>query len=84
MYNCKLIKISRPKGVEGGLRTKTVEGTSEVLPTVGKCFSMLAEPLDKNASIRFIETSVIEDVLKKGKTYTFRTRSGSVYKLKEL
>jgi hypothetical protein len=82
MYECELTKVSRPEELEGGLRTKKVKGTSEIVPTVGKCFMMVGPPLDKNLDVRFVQTSVIKDVSKKGKTYTFRTQSGSVYKLK--
>ena len=85
MYKCKLATVSRPD-VDGGLRTKEVEGYTPEKPEVGKSFVMFSEPIEKLANLRFIETSPIvslsESVARKGKkSILFKTKTGSVYKV---
>lgn len=81
MFECTLIKVERPD-TAGGLRTESADGNSERVPTVGEYFKMLGEPLDKNAIVRYIETSEVKTVEKEDKDYIFTTESGSTYKLR--
>ena len=80
-FNCKLIKVSRPEDLGGGLRTDEVEGCASKLPEEGDSFSMAATPLTTGMDIRAIETNRVRKVTVEGKKYTFETDSGSVYRL---
>lgn len=78
----KLTKVSRPD-VEGGLRTDTVLGSVVCFPKKGLTMQMVAEPLNPEADIRFIETSPVTDVQEKDGVTTFQTLTGSVYTLEQ-
>jgi len=70
-----------------GLRTETVDGQFKRLPTPGKRFVMISEPLEyPNADMRFVETSKVEKIVDKDfqpdmATYTFETQN-TVYQLR--
>lgn len=74
----KLTKISRPEGLDGGLRTQEVIGETTKLPVVGECFEMFAPPLYAG-DIRMVNTSEVMKISVENKTYTLNTRTGSVY-----
>lgn len=68
------------------LRTPIVEGQTngDQLPKVGERFCMTAPKLTSFASIRYIETTVVEEVVQEDeRTYEFRTQN-STYKLELL
>ncbi len=44
------------------VRTKTVEGETIKLPTIGQTFDMTAEPFNPNADYRFIRTSPVKKI----------------------
>lgn len=78
---CKLTKVSRPDGVDGGLRTTTVEGwCEEGAIAIGKTFRMTAPPLECG-DIRFIETSPVRAFELMDSVFTILTHTGSVYKV---
>lgn len=79
----KLTKISRPEGLDGGLRTPDVVGNCTSLPAIGSCFEMTAAPLE-SGSARFVNTSEVMELSKDGNIYTLKTRSGSVYTVEVL
>ncbi len=79
-----LTKISRPEGLDGGLRTPSVVGETNRLPAIGEYFEMTGKPLDPAASVRCVNTSKVM-VMTSSFTeshnviYTLKTQSGSVY-----
>lgn len=81
----KLTKISRPEGLPGGLRTDVIVGESQGMPKRGKSFTMEAEPLNSNASFRYVNTSIVMQVVDLSENVKrFTTKSGSVYELEVL
>ena len=54
--NCRLVRL---KSAHRNLRTDTITGTSEEIPTKGKRFVMTAEPLNPDFSVRVIETTEV-------------------------
>jgi len=44
------------------LRTDEVAGVAEELPAVGKCFAMIAAPLNENAFVRVVETTQVKEI----------------------
>lgn len=79
-YVVKLIKLSNNKN---NLRTSEVEGISDELPTVGKTFRLVANPVVDGADARLVITSEIKNVEKAGNEYTLETLN-SMYKLEIL
>lgn len=79
------VRLTRVKSTHNLLRTPEVVGDSNSLPLViGKCFSMTAPSLTTFASIRYVETTPIEEIIQQDdKTYEFRTQN-STYKLELL
>ncbi len=80
----KLTKVSRPEGLDGGLRTPSVVGETDSLPTIGRCFEMTGKPLDPTASIRCVNTSKVMAMSsafteQSNTIFTLKTQSGSVY-----
>lgn len=85
----KLTKISRPEGLEGGLRTTEIIGEAQFYHQIGSIFEMTSEPLDKRADIRLINTSKVIDMDTDAQSslhpvFTLKTQSGSVYKIEVL
>lgn len=67
------------------LRTTSVEGLFQKLPTPGERFIMVSEPLDSSAGTRYISTSpvqkIVDKVLKRYMaTYDFETEN-TIYRL---
>lgn len=57
------VLLTRMRSTNHNLRTNTVEGTCNRLPTVGQPFLMFSEPFNKGhegTHIRIIETSVVK------------------------
>lgn len=79
---CIIKKIFRPDLNDGGgLRTETIEGETNKVPTIGECFCMTAEPLDPLASVRVINTSKIVNMVLIDDGYRVQTMSGSTYEI---
>jgi len=68
--------------VKGGtaIRTHTTDGRCYSLPTVGKSFEMFSDPLNKNASVRWITTSTVQQVTQEESCVIIETLN-STYKL---
>lgn len=68
--------------VTGGeaIRTHTTDGHCYNLPTVGKPFEMFSDPINKNASCRWITTSTVQNVIKETDHILIETMN-STYKL---
>lgn len=68
--------------VKGGtaIRTHTTDGHCYDLPTVGKSFEMFSDPIDKNASCRWITTSTVQKVTQDESCVIIETMN-STYKL---
>lgn len=77
----KLIQESRTAGVEGGLRTETVSGITEMLPKPGRSFVMFAESLTPEGSVRLITTSRVKLVIKVSPLVRIFETQNTVYKL---
>ena len=86
----KLTKVSRPEGLDGGLRTPDVVGHCSKLPTIGEYFEMTAPSLTGGiGSTRFVNTSKVIDLSSaftenKNIIYTLKTMSGSIYTVEVL
>lgn len=50
------------KSKNKALRTDRVTGVSELLPSVGQPFAMVAEPLGPEAGFRIVKTSKVKEV----------------------
>jgi hypothetical protein len=86
------IPFSNSPGYEGiltnespnhnNLRTKSVQGPFKTPPKKGEPFVILGEPLNKQASLRYVTTSRVEsmDYALIGPA-VFKTESGSTYRL---
>lgn len=78
MYVCKFIVV---KNVNEKIRDPEIEGMCHELPHVGRPFRLFAKPRDTEKGVRALNTNIVTDVSQVGKTYTFKTRSGSEYKV---
>lgn len=80
MYECTLTQLSSS---HNHVRTKVIEGKCQELPTVGLRFIMVGPPLDPKFSMRFFESSIVQDVLttERVDTILFNTEN-SEYKLR--
>lgn len=77
------ILLTKIESNHTNLRTNEIEGLTLELPVVGKGFNMSGEPLDKNMSVRVINTTEIKEVEQNGDEYTFKTLN-STYNVKVL
>jgi hypothetical protein len=77
MHNVKLTKLCSN---HDAIRTATITGECVLLPIKGRIFTMVALPLDKTKVVRYIHTTVIQDIINDGTTYMFHTRN-STYRL---
>ena len=59
MYKVRLTKI---ESNHNNLRTDTIEGCTAKLPQVREPFCMYAEPIDPDASVRFIKTTLVAEI----------------------
>lgn len=80
IYNVKLTKM---RSTHGNLRADEVFGQTLDLPTVGKSFILIADPLDAKAEFRSVFTTEIKLVEKMGDTYEFHTLN-STYRVEVL
>jgi len=73
-----LTKLSDNKNA---LRTNNIEGDYSNAPSVGKSFTIFGEPLTKEADVRIITTSMVEEIsAEEDHSITFRTLN-SLYRL---
>jgi hypothetical protein len=77
------VKLTKLSSTHQNLRTDTIEGNADLLPEVGQCFAMTAEPLDPRASFRWVRTTPIQSIEAMGDTYRFTTEN-STYQLEVL
>jgi hypothetical protein len=77
LYGVKLTKI---ESNHKNLRTDTVEGVTEMLPTVGESFILIGKPLTEGAIFRTVFTTEIQFVERMGNEIMFKTRN-STYKV---
>lgn len=70
------------KTVKGGsaMRTDLTVGRCHKLPVVGESFEMFSEPLNKNASVRWITTSTVQNVIEETDHILIETKN-STYRL---
>ena len=80
MISGKLTKLSRNKN---DLRTNSMEGVFSEPPTIGKRFAITGKPLTKGASIRLIDTSVVQSVEEEEDGWRFQTEN-SKYRIRRL
>jgi hypothetical protein len=77
MYNITLTKLCSN---HNHVRSPIIEGECVFLPIKGRIFTMVATPLDKTKAVRYIHTTVIQEIINDGTTYMFHTRN-STYRL---
>lgn len=77
MYNVTLTKISSNPNA---LRDSTVSGMCDLLPKEGQSFMMTAPPRD-SGDLRMVRTNIVTEVEEEGGIYTFKTASGSIYRV---
>ncbi len=70
MFNVKLTQIESTHDI---VRTKITEGKTYALPTVGECFQLFADPLDKSMGYRDLRTSYVQSVVEDKNGFTFKT-----------
>jgi hypothetical protein len=70
------------KKIKGGtaIRTDVTVGRCHNLPVVGESFEMFSEPLNKNASVRWITTSTVQNVVEETDYILIETKN-STYRL---
>ena len=66
-------RLSRIESSNKNLRTNTVDGKFDKLPSVGDHFEMIAESLDPLKNYRFVSTSIVLGVQSEEKKYLFDT-----------
>lgn len=76
MHNITLSKVKNGAAI----RTDITVGYCHSLPVVGKSFEMFSEPIDKNASVRWITTSTVQKVTPDENSVIIETLN-STYKL---
>jgi hypothetical protein len=76
MYNVTFSKVAGGTNV----RTKTTTGHCYNLPVVGAVFEMFSNPLNKNADIRWITTSTVQNIVDDTDCMLIETMN-STYKL---
>lgn len=77
MFN---VKLTRLKSSHNIIRTDETIGTTYYLPEIGKGFTLIAEPIDEHANIRYITTSKvieIEESVSNKNTIRFNTLNSS-------
>jgi hypothetical protein len=80
MYKAKLQRMTA--GINSGLRTNMIEGECHDLPKTGRPFILMGPPLETKIGMRYVETSPVAELLiDSDADYSFRTASGSVYRL---
>ena len=57
-----LLTFLSTKSRNKALRTDSVTGVSELLPSVGQPFAMVAEPLGPEAGFRIVKTTKVKEV----------------------
>lgn len=76
MHSVTLSKVKNGAAI----RTDTTVGHCHSLPVVGKSFEMFSAPLNKNASVRWITTSTVQNVIEEADHILIKTMN-STYKL---
>ena len=76
MYEVTLRKV------KGGsaIRTDETVGRCHRLPAIGESFEMFSEPLDKNACVRWLTTSTVQNITSEDSDMLIETRN-STYRL---
>ena len=78
------ITMTKVESTHKNLRTDVVKGLAPELPQIGKHFFMYSnEVLTPDTSIRYVYTSLIQDVKEKDNEIVFRTEN-SVYVLSNI
>ena len=75
-----LVKLERISSDNNNLRSNKVEGTCLDLPQSGRSFVMFGEPIDSSKDVRWVMTSVVQEVQKDEDVVQFTTMN-SEYKL---
>ena len=75
-----IVKLTKIESNHDHLRTNEVEGVTNILPEVGKNFTLIGEPLTDGANVRIINTTEIKSVDKEENTIIFKTLN-STYQL---
>lgn len=75
--------LSNESPNHNNLRTTSVQGQFANLPEVGKMFTMVGEALTPEATMRYVNTSIVKDIGFNiaDQTIVFETESGSTYRL---
>ena len=74
------VKLTKLCSNHDHVRTPEIVGECGYLPIKGRIFTMVAPPLDKTKAVRFLHTTIVQDVIHDGETYMFHTRN-STYRL---
>jgi len=77
MYNVTFEKVHND---HDRLRDDTITGQCAKLPKVGEPFCMTAPPRDAGDG-RLVTTNFVTEVEEVGGIYTFKTASGSIYRV---
>ena len=74
MYDLTLKKL---ESTHNNLRTDEVQGLAPELPVVGKRFFMYADPINPIASQRYINTSSVKEIQRKGEDLIVKTENST-------
>lgn len=75
-----IVTFEKVKNDHDRLRDDSIEGWCAELPTEGKPFIMTAPPRDMGDG-RLVTTNIVTEVEEEGGIYTFKTASGSIYRV---
>lgn len=74
------VTFEKVKNNHDRLRDDTISGQCSMLPKVGEPFCMTAPPRD-SGDCRLITTNNVTEIEEEGGIYTFKTASGSIYRV---
>jgi hypothetical protein len=79
----KIVKVCRPNNLKGGFSTDEKEGFAEMPPQAGFSFLVITKSLP-DGKFRYAKTSSVQEVIPKDNGFELKTKSGSVYFVKEI
>ena len=66
----------------GPMRTEGTPGLFGDLPVVGQRFNIVGPPINDHSSARLVSTSPVAEIVEENELHvTFKTESGSIYRL---
>lgn len=77
------VKLTKIASIHNNLRTDTVDGEAQDIPTLGKSFVMFAPPLEAIDGFRLVQTTPVQKIEGEGSGVRFWTKN-SEYTLQYL